>query len=378
MRVFLLLLLILVSGLLSSGVAEALHRVPLRRHSNLAEAFHYGNLQPLSRTFRGDHDDVVINDFLGMQFYGPIRLGTPPREFQVIFDTGSSNLWVPTQETHLCVVKRCYNPKESSSTTPDGREFHIKYGSGSVKGVLVEDKIQFASFTANQTFAEVSDVSGLGKMYVFARWDGIMGMAWPVLAVDNVKPPIFSLTEEDKNLANQFAFYLPKKSSEKGQLLLGGYDNDHFTGKLVTVPLTTKIYWTVNITSSSIGSAVLSDTVTAIVDSGTSLIVVPRKSFDKIVVSTGAKKNNGGLYTVDCEKVSVLPNIELEIGGTKWVFQGKDYIINFLSMTCILGMIPIDANLITGESWILGDVFLMHVYTVFDADNATLSFAYAK
>jgi hypothetical protein len=36
---------------------------------------------------------VVINDFSNAQYYGPIAVGTPGQVFNVIFDTGSSNLW---------------------------------------------------------------------------------------------------------------------------------------------------------------------------------------------------------------------------------------------------------------------------------------------
>jgi len=63
------------------------------------------------------------------QYYGPITIGQPAQTFQVLFDTGSSNLWVPSVQCPFwqlsCDLHTKYD--SSKSRTYKATELHFPF-----------------------------------------------------------------------------------------------------------------------------------------------------------------------------------------------------------------------------------------------------------
>lgn len=73
-----------------------------------------------------------------MAYYGPLQVGTPPQNFTIIFDTGSSDFWVPSAkcQSRACQGKHLYTAEASSTHQSEGRQFAIQYGTGAASGAV--------------------------------------------------------------------------------------------------------------------------------------------------------------------------------------------------------------------------------------------------
>ncbi|XP_069005740.1 napsin-A [Embiotoca jacksoni] len=329
-----------------------------------------------------------LTNFMDAQYYGVISIGTPPQDFTVLFDTGSSNLWVPSIKCSFfdiaCWVHHRYNSRKSTTYVQNGTKFDIRYGRGSLSGFISRDTVTVAGMSVpSQQFGEA--VKQPGITFAIARFDGVLGMAYPSISVANVTP-VFDTAMAAKLLPqNIFSFHISRdrKAAVGGELTLGGTDPQHYTGDLHYVGVTRKAYWQIKMDGINIGNklTLCKAGCHAIVDTGTSLIVGPAEEVRALQTAIGALPLLMGEYIIDCARIPSLPVISFNIGGKMFSLTGEDYVVKESQMgvsICLSGFMAMDIPPPVGPLWILGDVFIRKYYTVFDRNADRVGFALAK
>jgi hypothetical protein len=271
------------------------------------------------------------------------------------------------------------------------------YGSGSVTGDYVEASVTFVDSSVPSFKIGLAESVGFTG-YSSSEFDGILGLAWPSLNQDPNTPLIVpSLYAEGAISENLFAIFLTPDGSG-GELSVGEIDASRFSGSMTWISLSEESWWAVNfigvavngvgVVSSDVGalSAPQSTADTAILDSGTSLIVGPTESIDQIVAviqsvsGVQVSYNQGSLtYSVPCSAVNSLPPITFELADAKtgqyfkYTLPGSAYVLPASSLSCSLGFQQ-GGNL---NMWILGDPFLRVFYSVYDYQNSRVGLATA-
>ena len=106
--------------------------------------------------------------------------------------------------------------------------------------------------------------------------------------------------------------------------------------------------------------------MTAIVDTGTTLIILPPGVAQLIGSLYNAEQNDDGTFNIDCDPSNV-PPLTLNIGGTDFVIP-SDSLIYYHDQeknTCLAGFAQANFPFI-----ILGITFLKNNYVVFDYDTS--------
>mmetsp|Transcript_4055 Transcript_4055/g.3451 ORF Transcript_4055/g.3451 Transcript_4055/m.3451 type:complete len:234 (-) Transcript_4055:472-1173(-) len=189
-------------------------------------------------------NEIPLTNYLDAQFYGPMSLGTPSQTFQVIFDTGSSDLWVMAENctSIACKLHPKFDNTKSSSFKNNGTAFNIHYGSGSGQGYLGADNLNWGGVEVkDQTFALMTKLEGVA--FIISKFEGILGLAYESISADHTPTPFQNAVAQGAVEKGQFQFYLTNNGVTGSTLVLGGFDPQFNVTPFTFYPLIEKTYY---------------------------------------------------------------------------------------------------------------------------------------
>ncbi|XP_062053824.1 pepsin II-1 [Lepus europaeus] len=320
-----------------------------------------------------------LENYLDAEYFGTISIGTPPQEFTVIFDTGSSNLWVPSTycSSLACFLHKRFNPDDSSTFQATSETLSITYGTGSMTGILGYDTVKVGNIEdTNQIFGLSKTEPGI--TFLVAPFDGILGLGYPSISASDATPVFDNMWNQGLVSQDLFSVYLSSNGEKGSMVMFGGIDSSYYTGSLNWVPVSHEGYWQITMDSVTINGETIAcaDSCQAIVDTGTSLLAGPTSAISKIQSYIGASKNLLGENIISCSAIDSLPDIVFTINNVQYPLPASAYILKE-DDDCLSGFDGMNLDTSYGELWILGDVFIRQYFTVFDRANNQVGLAAA-
>ena len=373
--------------------------------------------------------ELYLHNYANAQYYSRIAIGTPPQYFNVIFDTGSSNLWV---QSNLCMSQSClqhngFNSLLSTTftpltpvsfhnsflkrTVPLSNTFSIRYGTGSIHGTYACDTVTIANIVIhNQTVGFAYEESGFAFMNV--PFEGILGLSpssfnSAVSFLDNIK-------SQKRLTHNIFSIFL-SEHIDMSKILFGAVDKSKMNSNFVFVDVVSEHYWEINVNAIYIGNKRLNvcDVLRyetgrcgIAIDSGTSLYAGPAKLIKEIKDELAIASS--------CDNFKELPSmrIELYVNKSYWndkekmlyeiMLKPEDYVIdgnrikneieememnaddeeivngNVRKSECLPAFMNVDVPPPRGPLFIFGEYFMKKFYIVFDKDRNCIGMSLAN
>ncbi|XP_075396457.1 chymosin-like [Tenrec ecaudatus] len=360
-------------------------RVPLYKGTPLRKALKKnGLLDDFMRT----HQDAVggkyskfgevaretLTNYLDCQYFGKISIGTPPQEFTVVFDTGSSDLWVPSIycSSEACQNHHRFDPSKSSTFQNMDQPLSIQYGTGSMQGFLGYDTVTVSDIVDPHQTVGLSTQEP-GDVFTYSEFDGILGLAYPSLASEYSVPVFDNMMSRHLVAQDLFSVYM-SRNGQGSMLTLGAIDSSYYTGSLHWVPVTVQEYWQFTVDSITVDGVVVAcdGGCQAILDTGTSLLVGPGSDILNIQKVIGATEGQYGEFDINCGSLSSMPTVVFHIHGQQYPLPPSAY-TNQDEDACTSGFQGDNSS----QQWILGDVFIREYFSVFDRANNRLGLAKA-
>jgi len=320
------------------------------------------------------------------QYFGNISVGTPPQVFQVVFDTNSGQLVLPSSrcDDEPCLDHHQFFGENSSSAveigwaddpkTPlkangDRDTKSISLLGADVTGEYVRDRICVGS----KGFCGVADLVVLTEEtddpFTGLQFDGLLGLTSksPDSEEFNVLQKVFEKHSTDTKI---FAFSLSPALAGRGaggELWFGGFPKERLSSKAVWTPVLKNGTWHFKVDDVTVGSKKLNVCgkagCEAILDTGASLVLMPGNMLWKVLNDVG----------VDDECSGETKPIGFVVGGSSFELASSDY-REHDGENCrlLVGSSSMTAN---GPKLVLGYPFLRKHISLFDFGRSRIGIA---
>lgn len=288
--------------------------------------------------------------------------------------------------------------------------FTIQYGSGSITGDYVMDKINLGKNSKLSIDSQTFGLATTAKDYIISTVptkkptsNGILGLGFPSLTANSdtleaYTPFVFNLAKQ--KLISQPVFSIDLGNavndwSTGGQLTLGGVDYSKYTGELFYLPVTKNInpknlqleytFWTIELSKITLTTATPAKNTTTInvnkdimLDTGTTLSYLNKEMTEAILDSVTEKREFDKLnqvYLVDCDLISSKKKIELSFGKVTFQLDVHDLIIPPMSSDTQQCTFGITYGFDDKNTLVLGDTVLKSAYFIFDMGKKRIGIA---
>lgn len=318
------------------------------------------------------HALAVHQDGSDYSYFSSLEFGSSGHEMHMLVDTGSTNTWVFGSQckSSACSIHNTFGSSDSDTLNTSSDKFSLTYGTGEVDGTMAKDKVAFANYTLQLEFGLASTASDDFNNYPM---DGILGLG-PASSNDLGTQTVMQALDAQAGLKdNILGFHLQRASdgAKDGTLTIGGVDKSKFKGDLSYTSIKGGSSWEIPVDDVFVGGKACNfKSKSAIIDTGTSYALMPpsdAKTLHGLIPGSAA---SGESYTVPCDASTT---VEVSFSKIKYSISPKDYVGKrggSSGNTCasnIIGHQPFGA-----DQWILGDIFLKNVYSVFDFDEGRI------
>jgi len=312
-----------------------------------------------------------------------LEVGTPPQAFKVIFDTGSSNLWINGDRCHDpgCMMHKRFMTYKSKTFKKTYKSMRVHFGSGRVKGEIVSDTVKLGPTSVKGQHLGV--ITGERGRVFKLGFEGVLGLSLPKLAHTSYSTIFDNIMKETKNKIKKVSFYYDRHD-RNGRVLFGEPSREYYHPPItyISIDKDTPGYWQVKLKDIYAISNDGKETAlnlcpnapcNIISDTGTSLITAPSHALRKMVEKFS--------YGATCHLDGHMPIMKIVLTDHKGTYDfllEPSYYLHRRGGICKLAAMALNVPKPRGPLFILGNVFMRKFMTVYQRSPDMLGIARAK